>query len=64
MKKEITIKSIAIVVSIIVLISLIGGWGVVFETFGQFIKFVIFLGVAGLIGWAIIGWWKNWGKKI
>ena len=62
-KKEFLIKSIAVAVALIVLISLVGGWGAVFSAVGEFIKFVIFLGLIGVVGYCIVKWWGDWSKK-
>jgi len=59
MKTNIIVKSIAIVIAFIILVSLLGGWGAIFSAAGEFIKFIIFLAVVGLIGLGFVKTFKQ-----
>ncbi len=52
-------KSVAVVIAFIALVSLLGGWSAIFSVAGEFIKFIIFLAAAGLIGWGFVITWKQ-----
>ena len=63
MKTNIIVKSIAIVIAFIVLVSLLGGWSAIFSVAGEFIKFIIFMAVVILIGIGVVSTWRKFVKR-
>ena len=63
MKKQIAIKLTAIILGIVIFITLIGGWGAIWEAFYEAVATIIFIGVLLVVGITVMlitpkRWWN------